>query len=90
MSVILLLIKLVDFLKWAFILALLVYSIMTWVMKPWHPARRFLERFIEPLLNPIRRVLPMVGGIDFSPLVLLILVQLLSSVITNLLYALVR
>jgi YggT family protein len=69
---------------------MMVYSIMTWLMKPWHPARRFLERIIEPLLNPIRRIIPLVGGIDFSPLVLLILVQLLSTIVINLLSTLVR
>jgi YggT family protein len=88
--IILILIRLIGFLEWVFILALLVYSIMTWLMKPWHPARRFLERIIEPLLNPIRRIIPLVGGIDFSPLVLLILVQLLSTIVINLLSTLVR
>jgi YggT family protein len=37
------------------------------------------------MLNPIRRVLPTVGMIDFSPLVLLILVRIIEEVLVNLL-----
>ena len=36
-----------------------------------------LDRLTEPLYRPIRRVMPDFGGIDFSPLVLLILIQIL-------------
>jgi YggT family protein len=87
---VLFLIKLIGYLEWVFILALLAYAILSWVMKPWHPVRRFLERIFEPMLNPIRRIIPLIGGMDFSPLVLLILVQLLSSIVINLLSTLVR
>ena len=49
-----------------------------------------LERITAPLYGPIRRVLPDFGGIDFSPLVLLILIQiirrLLSGVVTDFYY----
>jgi YggT family protein len=37
-----------------------------------------LDRMTEPLYRPIRKVLPDFGGIDFSPLVLLLLVQVIS------------
>ena len=49
-----------------------------------------LERITAPLYGPIRRVLPDFGGIDFSPLVLLIFIQivrrLLSGVVTDFYY----
>jgi YggT family protein len=38
----------------------------------------FADRLTEPVLAPIRRVLPATGGFDFSPVVLLVLLQLLS------------
>lgn len=38
---------------------------------------------LDPLLNPIRRVLPPTGGLDFSPLVLLVLLQILLIVLSN-------
>jgi YggT family protein len=40
-----------------------------------------LERMVMPLLNPIRRVLPLVGGVDLSPLVLLVILQVAGIVL---------
>lgn len=42
-----------------------------------------LERLTEPLLRPIRRVLPDLGGIDISPIVLLIGLQFLGILVDN-------
>ena len=42
---------------------------------------RALDRITEPLYRPIRRLLPDFGGIDFSPLVLLILIQVLRKLL---------
>ena len=44
----------------------------------------FLHRVTEPLLRPIRRVLPNLGGIDLSPLVLILLLLFLEQVLTRL------
>jgi YggT family protein len=43
-----------------------------------------LERLTAPLYRPIRKVLPDFGGIDFSPLVLLILIQVLQMLLRGL------
>jgi YggT family protein len=40
-----------------------------------------VERLVAPPLIPIRRVLPLVGGIDLSPLVLLVLLQVAAIVL---------
>ncbi len=40
-----------------------------------------LESLINPLLRPIRRYLPTFGGIDFSPLVLILLLQFLQNAV---------
>jgi YggT family protein len=50
-----------------------------------HPVRRFFDSIVEPMLNPIRRVLPQTGQIDFSPLVLLILLELVGRAIVGIL-----
>ena len=46
-------------------------------------AADFLERLVMPLLAPIRRVVPLTGGIDLSPLVLLVLLQIAGIVLGN-------
>ncbi len=59
--------------------------ILSYFMDPYHPLRRALDGFVEPMLAPIRRILPPLGGLDFSPFVLLILLQLLANIIRTLL-----
>ncbi len=72
------------------ILLVVVEVILSYFLSPYHPLRHALERIVEPMLGPIRRVMPLVGGFDFSPMVLIVLVIILSSVLTNFLNSLVR
>src|SRR6185312_354544 len=58
---------------------LIVYAVMSWV-QPGAPLFYVIDRLCEPLLRPIRRIVPLVGGIDLSPLVLLVLLQVASMV----------
>lgn len=70
------------------LLAMLVhlYSLvmLVWVVASWlpqlrgHPALRWVGRLCEPALRPVRRLLPVSGGIDFSPMVVLLGLQLLA------------
>ena len=61
----------------------IIYAILSWVQTQ-SMAADFLERLVMPLLTPIRRVLPLVGGIDLSPLVLLVLLQIFSIMLGSL------
>ena len=58
----------------------IVYAILSWVQTQ-SVAADFLERLALPLLIPIRRVMPLVGGIDLSPLVLLLILQVAGIVL---------
>jgi YggT family protein len=40
-----------------------------------------LDRIMEPLYRPIRKILPDFGGVDFSPLVLLLVIQILRMLL---------
>jgi len=40
-----------------------------------------LSRMTEPLYRPIRRIMPDFGGLDFSPLIVLLLIQILSGIV---------
>ena len=48
---------------------------------------RSINSLLEPVLGPIRRILPRTGAIDFSPLVLIIVLQILLIVLSNVAYA---
>jgi YggT family protein len=48
-----------------------------------------LSRMTEPLLSPVRRILPSMGGLDLSPIILLILLEFLRQLIIGQLYTLV-
>ena len=50
------------------------YAILSWV-QPHSPAYGLLARLTEPLLTPLRRVIPTIGGVDLSALALLVLLQ---------------
>jgi YggT family protein len=47
---------------------------------------RSINALLEPVLGPIRRVMPDTGAIDFSPLVLILVLQILMIVLGNLAY----
>ena len=53
---------------------IIIYAVLSWVQTR-SVAADFLERLVMPLLIPIRRVMPLIGGIDLSPLVLLLILQ---------------
>jgi YggT family protein len=57
-------------------------------MDPYHPVRNTVDRLVNPILNPIRRLLPQTGMADFSPLVAIILVQSTEYILTRLLISL--
>ncbi len=63
----------------------IVDVIVSYFLSPYHPIRNMLDRIVQPMLNPIRRVVPMIGMFDFSSLVLLILIQLVATILTNIL-----
>jgi len=74
----------IRFVQQALILLVIVYAVLAFVMAPYHPVRVALARIIEPLLRPIQRVVPTMGGVDFSPLILIILVQLFGTILNGL------
>ena len=60
----------------------IVYAVLSWVQSD-SPIGDLLQRLVMPVLIPIRCVLPLIGGVDLSPLVLLVLVQILVIVLGN-------
>jgi YggT family protein len=48
---------------------------------------RSINALLDPMLRPIRRLMPNTGAIDFSPLVLIVLLNIVNIIVTNLAYA---
>jgi len=62
---------------------ILIRALISWVSpNPFNPIVQFLYRTTEPILQPIRRYLPM-SGIDFSPLVAFIIIIFLQGFLIN-------
>jgi YggT family protein len=84
------LIILIDQIVNLYIWTMVAYIIITWliafkIVNPWQPfvrmALTFLGRIHEPLMSLVRRVLPDLGGIDVSPIILLLAVQFLRNLV---------
>jgi YggT family protein len=78
-------VALLTLVKWALNLTLwltLVMALLSWV-NPRSPAMAILLQLTAPFLNPLRRVLPTLGGIDLSPLALFVIVEVLLMIVTR-------
>ena len=61
----------------------LVYAVMTWISAN-SAVIDIFTRLVNPMLKPIQKVLPLMGGIDLSPLALLALIQIGILLLQNL------
>ena len=80
-------------------LAIIIYiwiiiarAILSWITPyPYHPLVRIIYRLTEPILRPLRRRLPIIyGGVDLSPLIVLLALFLLRSLLVGSLFRLAR
>ena len=62
---------------------LIVYAVMSWVQAR-SPVSDVIARLCEPVLRPVRRIVPLVGGVDLSPLLVLVLLQVALMVLGSL------
>jgi YggT family protein len=57
--------------------------IVSYFLNPFHPVRRTLDSIVDPFLDPIRRVIPQTGMIDFSPIVLYLIIRVIRTILTS-------
>lgn len=75
---------LLNFILIMFTLLILARVLMSWVqIDPYHPVAQFIYQATEPFLKPVREVLPPAGGFDFSPIVVLIIAQVIGNIIIS-------
>ena len=64
---------------------IIIWVVVSWILPPYHPLREALDRIVDPMLAPIRRVIPMAGMIDLSPMILIILIELITRILVGML-----
>ena len=83
-----LLVLFINALSQLLVLLVIISVILSYFMDPYHPIRRSIDSVVEPMLAPIRRVVPLIGMIDLSPLILIILLQVVSNLLVSFLLTL--
>lgn len=76
--------QLIEAIVFLYQMVLLARVLISWVqVDPYHPAVQVLYQLTEPVLQPIREFLPPTAGLDLSPLIAMLLIQLVGSVISG-------
>jgi YggT family protein len=72
----------INILSWVLIIAIIVRSLMSWFPNfQGGGLSRVLDDITEPILAPVRRVLPPVGGMDFSPIIAVLVIGVVRYVV---------
>lgn len=77
----------------------LIFRVLVWLIifrcilsfvrhDPYQPLIRFIYDVTEPIMGPFRRLIPAAGGIDFSPIIAILAVELVRGLVVSLLYTL--
>jgi len=67
-----------------FIILIIVQTLLSYFVDRFNRARQVIDNLVNPILNPIRRLIPPTGVLDFSPMVLIILLWLLDAILARL------
>ena len=87
--IILILSRFIDLITTLLVLLILTHVVISYFMSPYQPFRMWVDRLVEPMLRPIRRVIPLIGMFDISPIILLLLIQFIGSILKRILWAFV-
>jgi YggT family protein len=79
------LLNLIGILVEIYSLAIFARLLITWVpnLDPYHPVVQFLNQATEPVLEPARKLIPPIGMVDISPVIVLVVLQFLASALLN-------
>ncbi len=65
-------------------LIVIVDVFLSFVVSPYNRFKMALDKIVDPMLRPIRRFLPPIANLDFSPIVLLIIIQVVENFLIRL------
>ncbi|MCY4149740.1 MAG: YggT family protein [Gammaproteobacteria bacterium] len=68
-------------LVWIVIIAILAAAIMSWFMRSYHPVLFLAVQISQPVLRPIRHIMPTIGGLDLSPIVAFFMLNLILRLV---------
>jgi YggT family protein len=71
-----------------YVWVVIISVLLSYFLDPYHPIRQGVNNLVRPLLDPIRRIVPPAGMFDFSPIVLIILIQVVANILARFLIAL--
>ncbi|MBI5462017.1 MAG: YggT family protein [Gammaproteobacteria bacterium] len=81
--------ELTDLAFKVFIYSIVIQALLSWINPgTYNPAVNLLHSLTEPVLRPVRRLLPPIGGMDLSPLLAVLVLEVLRRLIVPLLGAL--
>jgi len=80
--------KVLDFVLFIFMWIIIIRAVLSWVSPdPYNPIVRFIHNITEPVLYQIRKRIPLnYGGIDFSPVLVILAVFVLQQFVVQSLY----
>jgi YggT family protein len=79
------LIQFIDMLFQVLIFAIVARALLSWFnLRPDHPAVRILHDLTEPILGPLRRVIPTIGMIDITPIAAILIMDVTRRILLGL------
>jgi YggT family protein len=75
----------IGFVETALTVLIIARIAVSWIgLSPWHPVVRWLRIIVDPILAPFRRILPTFGGIDFSPILAIVVIYFVAQILQDL------
>jgi YggT family protein len=79
--------RLIDLVFWLLNLAILLRVLFSWINPdPYNTLVRLVYQVTEPILAPLRRYIPPVAGLDITPMVALVFLELLHRIVIGLIF----
>ncbi len=77
--------QIIQLAAWLLTLVVFVQVVLSFITSPYNQFRMAVDRVVNPMLRPIQRFVPPLGGLDFSPMILIILIQVVERFLLGLL-----
>lgn len=80
-----LLFDIIGFVETALVVLIFARIAVSWIgLSPWHPVVKWLRIIADPILAPFRRILPNFSGIDFSPILAIVIIYFVARILQTL------